>query len=242
MPEVNQPLPLEGARNVRELGGYPTQNSRRTRLGVYLRGDGTHALSAEDLDALHQRGVSLVVDMRSHDEVALSPSRFAEAAGVRYENIVMFDGMQSALFRSGMPESMAALYKGLLDSCRDKYAEIFRLFLNNPGVSLFHCTAGKDRTGVVAMLLLQLANVNDDLIVADYAVSEQNLLGLFDKQHEQLRQMGIEVPAFVFGSKAEDMHETLEHLRSHYGDAEGYLRACGLNQEEIRRLRRRFVE
>ena len=239
---VNEPLPLEGARNIRELGGYETVDGRCTRTGVYLRSDGTNALSARDLEALEQLGVTLVVDMRSPDEVALLPSCFENREGVCYENIVMFDGLQSSMFRDAMPKSMAELYCRLLDGGREQYSRIFRLFLDNAGVSLFHCTAGKDRTGVVAMLLLQLAGVPEPLIVADYAVSERNLIGLFEQQHENLREMGVTVPEFVFGSRPEDMEATLRHLHKNYGGAAGYLKGCGLTDEEVKRLFDRFVE
>lgn len=171
--QVNEPMELEGARNVRELGGYETADGRYTKKGVYLRADGTHALTNGDLEKLQNAGVSLVVDMRSPDEVQLNPSKFYAAEDIRYENVVMFDGLQSSMFKEAMPKTMAELYCRLLDSCKSQYERIFRLFLENGGLSLFHCTAGKDRTGVVAMLLLQLAGVPDSSIIADYAVSEK---------------------------------------------------------------------
>ncbi len=241
--KVNKPIQLYGAKNVRELGGYPTKDGKRiTRRGVFLRGDGTHALTPEDIDIIAKMGVTLVVDMRSPDEVKQYPSRLSSVKGVDYENVVMFDLPNSALSKDKLPGSMAELYCLLLSGCKQQYGRIFRLFLNNRGASLFHCTAGKDRTGVVAMLLLQLAGVSDSMIAADYSVSEQNTKGMFDKQHEQYRKLGIEVPDFVFRSRAEDMHKTLEFLYSKYGGAAEYLMKCGLAHGEINQLIVRFVE
>lgn len=240
--KVNQPMDLEGARNVRELGGYETADGHHTRKGVYLRADGTQALTKRDVEALRRAGVTLAVDLRSPDEVSLSPSRLAAVEGIRYENVVMFDGLQSSLFREAMPSSMAELYCRLLDTCQNQYRRIFRLFLGNRGISLFHCTAGKDRTGVVAMLLLQLAGAPDSSIIADYAASEKNMAGMFERQHERMKEQGIGLPDYIFGSREEDMERTLRHLTEKYRDAAAYLQLCGLSPEEITVLRNRFVE
>lgn len=111
---VNPPLPLEGAWNIRELGGYPTKDGRMTRKGVFLQADGTHNLSARDVESLRERGVTLAVDLRSPEEVRRQPSRLAGQEGIRYENVSMFDRMHSALFQDDFPKSMAALYAQLL--------------------------------------------------------------------------------------------------------------------------------
>ena len=92
------------------------------------------------------------------------------------------------------------------------------------------------------MLLLNLAGVPDPMIIADYSVSEQNMSGVFERQHEQLRKMGVDVPEFVFGSRAGDMEETLKFLVKKYGSAAEYLKQCGLTQHEVDTLKARFVE
>ncbi|HBT64564.1 MAG TPA: protein-tyrosine-phosphatase [Ruminococcaceae bacterium] len=239
---VNKPLRLDGAYNIRELGGYTTVDGKTTKTGVFLRGDGTQSLSDRDLDILNDIGVSLVVDLRSPDEVTEQPSRFHLCEHIRYENVVMFDGLRMFLASEKMPKSMAELYCILLDKCKEQYKRIFGYFLDNKGVSLFHCTAGKDRTGVVAMLLLQLAGVPDDMIIADYSVSENNMSGVFEEQHRTLYASGIEVPEIVFGSRTEDMENTLKYLSDNYGCAESYLLDCGLRQQEISSLKTIFVD
>ena len=88
--------------------------------------------------------------MRSPDEVTTHPSKFNSVDSVRYEYIAMFDGLTTFFNTGRLPGSMAELYCWLLDNCKEQYRRIFRLFLNSGGASLFHCTAGKDRTGVVA--------------------------------------------------------------------------------------------
>lgn len=234
---VNRPLSLQGAFNVRDLGGYPLQDGGVTRRGVFYRADGTHALTAEDVKTLRGLGVTLAVDLRLPVEVERQPSRLAGCTGIRYENVAMFDGIQSAFLQNGVPASLSSLYESLLEHSRKQYARVFRLFLENEGASLFHCTAGKDRTGVVAMLLLRLAGVDEGLVAADYAASEQHLRPLFEQQREQVRRMGIDAPDYIFQSPAEEMKKVLAYLQQVYGGAEEYLRCCGLSAGETTALK-----
>jgi protein-tyrosine phosphatase len=239
---VNRPIRLDSAYNTRELGGYRTADGRFTRKGVYLRGDSTHSLTPGDLDRLIKAGVALVIDMRSPDEVSTHPSKFNSVGSVRYENIAMFDGLTTFFNTGRLPGSMAELYCWLLDNCKEQYRRIFRLFLNSGGASLFHCTAGKDRTGVVAMLLLQLAGVPEDMIVKDYSASEHYLSAILGKQKRILEKSGLEVPDYVLGSKPEEMQATLSYLKEKYQNANNYLLECGISQEEINGLIAGFVE
>ena len=238
---ANRPLPLDGAWNVRELGGYRTADGRITRSGVFFRADGTSELSPQDVKTLRSLGVTLTADLRSPEEVTQRPSRLADCEGMRYEHVVMFDGMQSAMFQGTLPETMGELYTALLDGAKPQFARLFRLFLENSGASLFHCTAGKDRTGVTAMLLLSLAGVPEETIVADYAASEENLREQAARQKAQFAAMGVKIPPHVFGSQPRDMKTALAHLNSRYGGAASYLRLCGLREEELAALRERLV-
>jgi len=236
---VNLPMPLGGALNIRELGGYPA-NGGFTKTGAFLRADSTHSLTDEDVKVLRDAGVTLVIDMRSPGEISRQPSRFFDADGVEYHNIIMLDGLQS-LIQGNAPKSLAEMYIDLLGACADRYARIFRLFLNNKGVSLFHCMAGKDRTGVVAMLLLHLAGVADEIIIADYAVSEKNLGDISLLPAGLEKELGMKIPAFFFTSPPEEMKAALAYLVSQFGGAAGYLSHCGLSGEEIDLLRNKLI-
>jgi protein-tyrosine phosphatase len=131
---------------------------------------------------------------------------------------------------------MAELYVSLLDGGRERMREVFEELTEAEGLRLFNCTAGKDRTGVVAMLLLELGGSVDEAILADYAASSANMTGLIARQTAALRERGIEVPTYIFESRPEDMLVALEHLRAAYGSASGYLSACGLSRASIARL------
>lgn len=234
---------LDGAYNVRELGGYTTVDGHMTRKGVFIRSDGTGNLSKSDIDILKNMGLKLVIDLRSKNEIHEHPSKFERCKDIDYRNVVMFDGIYSAMFKGVLPTSMSRMYISLLDNCKDKYAQIFKMFIKNKdGLTLFNCTAGKDRTGVLSMLLLELAGVEDATIVADYVVSEKNMKAATDSQKLMLSLKGIKIPNYIFQTNSRSIQNTLNHLRTYYINARGYLTRCGLSKSEIDTLINRFIQ
>jgi protein-tyrosine phosphatase len=234
---ANRPLALDGAKNLRDLGGYPLRGGGRTARGAFLRSDATGELSPLDIEKLRSMGLSLVIDLRGPGEVGAAPSRLLGIEGVRYVNKPLFDGVQSSGFAGSLPDSMAGLYVSLLDGSRERLREVFEELAAAEGTRLFNCAAGKDRTGVVAMLLLELAGVEDEAIVADYASSASNMAALFERQSAALRVRGILLPPHILESRPEDMRAALGHLRGAYGTAEAYLLSSGLGSRAIDRLR-----
>ena len=196
---VNAPLALAGTRNTRELGGYPAACGRKTRRHAFLRSDGLSGLTDKDVQMLLDYGVCCVVDLRSESETAAAPSRLADVPGVDYYSIPMLDEAASQGFTGGMPERMGDVYVKLLSGRGDAFARIIRIFAQHSGGTvLFNCTAGKDRTGVTAMLLLLLAGVPCEIVVADYSVSEANMRDIFKRQKAWLKKtFGIIPPDAV---------------------------------------------
>ena len=233
-------IKLAGAMNVRDLGGYPTLDGRYTKKGVYYRSDSLHNLKKEDIEKLKSLGVTLQVDLRSLQEVNKNPSKLLKIQGIDYYNTSLLDHIQSCNFEE-LPTDMTTLYMELLDKNHEKIAAIFRTLLSSKGIGIFNCTAGKDRTGVIAMLLLDLALVDEEIIVADYAVSAANLSEFIKAQKAQSLNHGQELPNYIFLSNPEDMKTTIGYLKSNYKDAAGYLATCGITVEEIEELRKRLI-
>ena len=237
-----KPLQLEGASNVRDLGGYPTANGR-TCFRRLLRGDHLSALTIKDKECIYDYGVRYVVDLRSRMECESRPDALIGWRDVQYCSIPMLDQINSSDFRGQIPDSMGELYISLLEDSRAQLSEVMRRILEagDKGL-LFHCTAGKDRTGVVAMLMLKLAGVSDDDVIRDYHATERYMAGQVGEQVERRRAAGVKVPDHVFGANPADMLMTLEHVRHTYGSAEQYLGTLGLNGEEIAELKQKLHE
>lgn len=175
MTRTNMPAKTEGSFNTRELGGYPAANGY-TKCNAFLRSDKLSNFTSADVEMLYQYGVRLVVDLRSEGEVAKEPCAMIGYQDVKYTNVPLLDNINSGFDMSHMPNSLLEIYIGMLEESKEGFAKVFRAFLSQPEVCvIYNCTGGKDRTGIISMLLLQLAGVPDNYIVADYAATYPNL-------------------------------------------------------------------
>lgn len=239
MISVGTPLPLEGAYNVRDLGGYLTSAQRPVQKKRYLRGASLSRLTPGDREFLLQYGLSAVIDLRSPFEAQRDPD---PDCGVPAYSFPLLDSLNSQDFQGALPESLSQMYIQLLDRSAPVFADIFRIMSEVSGCVLFHCTAGKDRTGLCAMLLLSLAGVPDEVIIADYAASDGYLKEIILHQRLSLHKAGITVNEDLLHASPSNMRTALDHLRHCYGNAEAYLGGAGLTDREIRALYQRLLE
>ena len=148
---------LDGARNVRDLGGYPVGDGRQTRWRSLLRGDALHRLSDADIEALIAHGVTTVIDLRNPQELEREANPFMNDARVRYENVSLFSALAPVemMAAQSIDFDMGDRYCHALDNCQLAIAKVLMTIARAPdGIVLFHCTAGKDRTGIIAALML----------------------------------------------------------------------------------------
>ncbi len=231
-------LPLTGAQNTRDLGGYPCTGGT-TRWGIFLRADSPHRLTGKDLTFLKDYGVRTAIDLRSDAERAQRPSALTTAAGFTPHHVCMTDQMNANNFEGDLPGSMSGLYISLLDNAGADIASVFRILATAQGGTLFHCAVGKDRTGVIAMLLLGLAGVSTEDIVADYSITEIYMREIFDEQLKTFQ--GYEIPAHVLRSLPESMTRVLDHLQENHHSAEAYLLKAGLSEQDLAAIREKFI-
>ena len=234
----NKPI-LQGTHNTRELGGYPLKEGRQTKENRFLRSDSLCGITLEDRQLLKHKGLSLVIDLRSQYEQEQSPD---PKLSVPHLSFPLLDQVNSGMSSAGFPSNMGDVYIGLLDHSQDTIRRIFEAMAETEGCILFHCSAGKDRTGVTAMLLLDLAGADEDLIIEDYAASAFNLYPHLQDQMEMLQKMGVKDPDALLGSPKSNMIRTLEHLRKMYGTAEKYLRKIGVSDAKIEVLKASLQE
>lgn len=242
-PFASIPLPLKGAHNVRDLGGYPFMDQAGARgttaFGVFLRSGTLGGLTLGDREALRCYGLRRVIDLRSNFELKHWSDPYAKRPeeGVSYTHIPMLDQLNSSGFRGALPACMFDVYQSLLDNDASSIRAVMES-LDGPGCSLFHCRAGKDRTGVIAMLLLGLAGVDDAHIIADYAATQRYMgHGLRAQRIGVTILLRRRVPRCLFESAPVEMERTLAHLHERYGSARGYLlRHAGCSPELLDRI------
>jgi protein-tyrosine phosphatase len=242
--ERTRRLTWEGMLNARDLGGYPGADGGQTRWGAVVRSDSLAALTPAGREALIGYGVRSIIDLRLPDEAADQPNPFAAPGdhSITYVNLSFLD---PAAAPPEDPSTLADQYKRMLDRLQPQVAAVMAAIAGAPdGGVLVHCAAGKDRTGLVAALLLGLAGVAPETIAADYALSaeclrerEQAWLESGDgdraEREERLRR---------FAPTAEAMLAVLDHLTERYGGVEGYLLRAGVAPGDLARLRARLTD
>ena len=238
--------------NARDLGGIPLIGGRRVKPGLLLRSAHLGAASEGDLALLsEQYGVRHVLDMRDAGEIARRPDR--PVPGAEMHHLQVFERMP------GDPKKFAAMtgdevhalfleiYRVLAgnDHCAAAYGEFFRVLLSAGGAAvLWHCTQGKDRTGVAAILLLTALGADRQAVLADYLLSNEAMrpeyercirAGMSESELHYMRELLFVMPECVGA-----YFDRLEEL---YGGVDGYLRRrLGLTDGDFQLLRENYIE
>lgn len=240
-------ITLDGAHNVRDLGGYATVSNGVTRWRSLLRGDALHRLTDADIDRLLELGVTTIIDLRNGQEIAVEANPFRTHAAIRFHHISLFDALAPAAMAfsaDGRPFDMAERYRNALDHCQPAIAKVLHAIIDAPdGIVLFHCTAGKDRTGIISALLLALSGVDDATIADDYALTATISGPLIGHLRERALLRGIEAELVerLLASEPGTIKAALDHLRLHHGGSSNYLTKLGLSVEELDRLRNKLI-
>ncbi len=225
-------LPLEGTRNVRDVGGYPARDGRTTRWRTLLRSDELTALPPHAQAQLIDIGIRQVIDLRWPDELVRAPNVFARTAAVRYTTLPL-------LADDPTPQAgLAGMYRHVFDVRAAQLAGVARALLSQDGLpAIVGCAAGKDRTGVVIAMLLDLVGVPTPIIVEDYALTARffsepaSSVDPSDWRHEPLE---LECPP-------EFMAQALEHLDRAHGGARSLLLREGIPDADIDELVERLT-
>lgn len=243
----NRHIPLEGAHNVRDLGGYPTSTGATTRWRSFLRADALYGLSRADVDTLLETGLRTVIDLRSDMEIAYQPSVFASHAAVDYHQIPLFDRLAPAdvMFREKNISDLSARYIEAVDCCRPAFLKVVDTITGGKdGAVLFNCTAGKDRTGIIAAMLLSLANVDKKVIAQDYALTASLAATLMDHLRSKARARGMDEASstMLLSSEPGAMMTFLDHVEARHGGFHRYLLDGNERVEQVDLLRQRIIE
>jgi protein-tyrosine phosphatase len=224
--------------NVRDLGGCPTTDGAETRWRSLLRADDLAQLTPEGVRALSDYGIGTILDLRWPEEAARAPCPLpATVQQIRYERISLLTRTEDE-WRLRSREPTKELWKcAVLQHVRAELRRVLAFIAAAPpGPLLFHCVAGKDRTGLLAALLLALADVQPDAIAHDYALSAQML-----REGYLGRYPHIEAPRILDALRCpeEAAYNMLRYLEA-AGGVRAYLAQIGLSPEEIARLRARL--
>jgi protein-tyrosine phosphatase len=238
-------LALAGTYNLRDVGGYPTDDGRRMRWRTLFRSDSLHRLAEPEQATLVGMGLRTVIDLRYERELTESPNVFAASSSVRYLNLPLVPGPSEARPTAEF-SSLEEVYRRIVDTRSAELVSIYTA-LAVPGAlpAVLHCTAGKDRTGVVVALLLRLVGVNAEAIAADYTATEVCLAGEFMvnfRRETEARGIDWQMYEKLLGCPPEFILQLLEYVDDVHGGIDAYLAGAGLAKEQIEALRAALVE
>ena len=249
-------LMTKGLYNARDLGGYPTRDGKVTRFGVFVRSEAPVELPQSDLEYLREYGITASMDFRGTMEIQARPSDLktcmayhhkplfneAAAAGTSHKHIAITDwGPQ---------------YVSMAEDARDWAIEVLAIAAENPGALLYHCTTGKDRTGIMSCYLLAIAGVDIPDIVADYCVSQVYLEPVYEKMRSGALRIGPppgdnmapppgDMPKMdnrFFETPPSAILTLTNYLTEKYGGIVEYLRHIGVPESTMDAIRAKFVE
>ncbi|MDB5702388.1 MAG: protein tyrosine/serine phosphatase [Sphingomonadales bacterium] len=248
-------LPFAGGHNFRDIGGYPTRDGRTTAWGLVYRSGSMAALSDADHDLLGSLKLALVCDLRSTRERGMHPSRFPDTVDfevwARDHNTSAGDvveAIQKPEAHSGMArEMMIEMYKDLAYEQAESYIELFQRLAAGSLPLVFHCAAGKDRTGIAAAILLDMLGVEREAVVADYVMTDDFFdqlceMVLADPIASKLAALDPAIWAPLMRADAAYVETMLDTITARHGSSEGFVREIlGLGTDEIAAIRERLL-
>jgi protein-tyrosine phosphatase len=252
-------IDLEGAVNVRDVGGMPTVDGGETVYRRLLRSENLQELTEDDIALLvDEIGVTTVVDLRSTRELMTEgPAPLDAVDGVQHahhpvlkEFLDATDTVAAALLLTAQQEDaerypddlMTGHYLGYLENRPEEVVGALRSIITAPGAAIVHCAAGKDRTGVVIALALTIAGVEPEVIVADYAATNERIEAIIERLARS-KMYGRDItsrPVRAHEARAETMRAFLEQLDARYGGLKSWLAGQGFTDDEVAALHTRL--
>lgn len=254
----SQLLPLEGAGNFRDLGGYPTSDGRHVRWGIFYRAGHLHNLTNRDMAYLDGLNLSRIVDFRGPYEKNEKPDRIlkgaiylhypVDVAGSDLKDRIM--GVIKGKARLDISDYLMGVNIEFASTYTPVFSEWMLDLARNPDASpqVFHCTAGKDRAGFAAAILLRTLGVPEETVVDDYMKTNEYSADYIDNTIRKVRTRSLfrndgEVLRPILGVEKRYLENAFNTIDEKWGDFETYVQdGLGLNDADIESLRDRFLE
>lgn len=253
----NRHIEMDGPVNFRDVGGLTTKDGKTVKWGSVFRSDNISGLTASDLRKMADMGIGMDIDFRQDHEIQADPDALPADGSIEYINLAMGDtsakgGMATFMQKlnevGDQPEKIEQVIMGFYTQIplafADKYKTYFQILAEEEDGVMFHCSAGKDRTGIASALLLYTLGVDMEDIKNEYALSNyyryETNLAFGDK----MAQYGIspEVAPLLMGVKPEYMDAIFGAIAQSYGSVDNYLEtALGVDAEMKSLLRAKYL-
>ena len=232
-------IALDAVHNFRDLGGYPARDGKLTRWRRLFRADGLYRLTERDLDRVRELGLRTVIDLRTPDELATRGTFPHESFDVTFTHRPVIDTtweLDDHVDKTAH-EFLTWAYRDMLRQGAGTLARAMT-DLARPGAlpAVFHCAAGKDRTGVLAALLLGTLGVPRSVILADYALTADAMDRMREwalREYPEMAEQMADTPSAFMAALPESMGEILDDIETGHGTIEAYVRSIGVAADTV---------
>lgn len=235
-------LPIEGCVNFRDLGGYRNRDGRTVRWRRLYRSDALQDMTSDDaLYAIKELGIRMVVDLRNSDEAERDGRGTLPGAGAEYRHIPLLEERGFPPFTGqDVVERLSTTYQWLVHNSGARVATAVNAIAETEGGVVFHCSAGKDRTGLMAAMLLEVLGVDAETIEADYLLTNEAVEGIL--RRIQAMQPHASPTTQSLAAQPLALQRFRDTLHREYSGAEAYLRTHGVSDATLASLRRNLLE
>jgi protein-tyrosine phosphatase len=240
-PAPERRIDLSGPVNFRDLGGYDTVDGQRVRWRRLFRSDSLSPVTADDARLLTEEiGLLAVVDLRTSRELEREGRGGLADVALHFHHVPLIEDLGDGARRLD-DDTLHGLYVHMLSERVKRVSDALAVIASEAAEhpTVFHCTAGKDRTGIVAALVLALLGVSDEDIVADYVLTQDVMPAMIERYPRRALRgsTGDRYPSPIMRAEADTMHETLAVLTEDYGSASGWAEAAAVDPAIITKLR-----
>lgn len=244
-------LAFDSLYNFRDLGGYEAHGGT-TRWKMIFRADGLQRATQADVERMETLGLHTVIDLRTTKERDEDGDFGQFDSAIEYRHLPIFDGTEAENRPTNEAEAgddvLVRLYHWMVTNRGDRLAAAIGTLIEAPGPVVYHCTAGKDRTGVMSALMLSVVGVDDEVIAHDYSLSREAMDSLVawyranrPRPNGEPNHLATEQAMKYLGAEPEWILRTLTFVRDNYGSVASYLSTIGIGEPEVKQLRAKLV-
>ena len=224
---------LESIVNCRDLGGYPSKYGC-TKFGRFIRCGTVSRPTDNDIKALKELNISAVVDLRGDFEFN-DQSNDMERLTENINHVSLYE--LNVAEAKNVKMTLSEVYEFIVDNYKENIGKALKVIAEAPeGAVLYHCFLGKDRTGILTLMLLTIAGVDEDDIVADYQLTYTYLENYIHTHADSLWDTNAE----MHYSLPQTMRTLIAYIKHKYGSVQDYIYSTGIDDESIEKIRKRF--
>ena len=219
-------------KNMRDVGGKVNSLGSNIITQKIIRSELPNKLNDEQINDLCKMGINNIIDLRNDEEILKRPNILKDDKRFNYYHFPLGDGR--------LPNNFDDVYISYIEMLNEKESirKIFEIIANSNTVTMYHCTAGKDRTGIITMLILKTLEVDDEYIVEDYVISAQLLK---EDLIEYAKTFDHDISEIITPNP-KTMYRVLKYISNDYGGIEKFLNNCGITNDIIYEMKNKYIK